>query len=153
MKLSLSYFLLKSSFLVLILASLPLKYSIPLCFLLTWIYQYVIAFIFRVHPMPSLDMLCFAGDDTCQANVLSYTQMETYKYEQGKERIRGFIKDKQKLRYRVKEILGDYYYEEMPIDWVLECVVSKIPEDCKDQTDIDKFIAKVINEKLPLDKP
>lgn len=67
MKTNLSAFFLKTSVLVAVLATVPLPYSIPLCLFLTWGYQYVIGFFFGLKVMPSMDMVCFFGDD--KANV------------------------------------------------------------------------------------
>ena len=81
MKVNLVAFFAKSSVLILILASpLPLRYSIILCLFLTWVYQYVVALIFGVHAMPSMDMACFLGNDKARVNFMSATYLERYEF-------------------------------------------------------------------------
>ena len=71
MKVNWTYFTLKTSVLLLILASLPLTYSIPVCLFVTWGYQYVIALVFGWKVMPTMDTLCFVGTDKARANIMS----------------------------------------------------------------------------------
>lgn len=81
-----SYFL-KTSVLIILLASLPLKYSISACIFAAWAYQYAIAVIFGVHVMPTMDMICFLGNDKANANWISFTVIEKYPFEKVKAKI------------------------------------------------------------------
>ena len=71
MKVNWTYFSLKTSILVLLLAAFPLKLSLPLCLFVTWSYQYLVALLNGVHVMPTMDTLCLAGDSTAVANMMS----------------------------------------------------------------------------------
>lgn len=61
-----------------------------------------------------------------------------------------------KMRYKIKEIMGDYYYEMMSV----EETISKVfltPETSdhviKNQHEIDQYIRDNMNIKMPLDGP
>ena len=64
-----------------------------------------------------------------------------------------------KLRYKIKEICGDYYYEEMSIEETMEKALMKtVNRDdpaslLKNKNDIDMFVRDNMNLKLPLDGP
>ena len=61
-----------------------------------------------------------------------------------------------KFRYKIKEIMGDYYYEEMSIEETCRKALIR-PESpdkiLKSQAEIDEYIRDNINEKMPLDGP
>jgi hypothetical protein len=60
------------------------------------------------------------------------------------------------MRYKVKEIFGDYYYEEMTPEETFKKVFLYPESDDKIlrcQADIDEYIRDNINTKLPLDGP
>ena len=146
MRIQWTYFILKFSVIIAIFAAINWRYAVPLIYFVTWVYQYVIGFFLRIHPLPSLDILCFCGTAACKANCISVTFFEKMDVETAKKRIRSFILAKEKLRYRIRIICGDYYYEETPIDEVMEHAFNKIPADCKDERDIEKFCSEVINQ-------
>ena len=61
-----------------------------------------------------------------------------------------------KLRYKIKEICGDYYYEMMSVEETMQkCFLEpKSPEKVlKNQKDIDMYIRDNMNVKMPLDGP
>ena len=147
------YFALKSSFLVLIFALVDWKLACFLSLFAIWGYQYVIAAVFRLHTMPGLDLICFQDSNESAANMLSVTMYERLKFEVMQERMKKCITDKPKLRYRIKVILGDYYYEEVPVEEAIDIVFRKIPVECKNEQDIDKFISENINTQIPLNQP
>ena len=60
--------------------------------------------------MPTMDTLCFAGDDTALANGMSIFLFDKTPFEDAKQRIMNVFKIKDKLRYKVVQIFGDYYY-------------------------------------------
>ena len=72
MKVVYTAFLTKLGVLLAMLWALPLSWSIPLCLLLTWGYQYVVAAIYCVHAMPTMDALCFAGQEDIRVNVMTF---------------------------------------------------------------------------------
>jgi hypothetical protein len=61
-----------------------------------------------------------------------------------------------KFRYKVKEIAGDYYYEEMSLEETKRKIFVQPQSDDKilrSQADIDQYIADNMNVKLPMDGP
>ena len=154
MKVDVGPFLVKSSVLLLILAWQPLCNAIPLCFFVTWAYQYVIAFIFGVHAMPSMDTICFMGNDKARVNFISITTIERYKYEGARARARRYLIEKPKLRYSIERIFGDYYWKDTnDIDRALNQAFERVPREFKDQKEIEKFVNEEINKPIPLDRP
>jgi hypothetical protein len=67
----------------------------------TWAYQYVVALIFRVHAMPTMDMVCFFGDEKSNVNFMSFTIIDKYDFEKARKRVIQFMKEKPKLRYKI----------------------------------------------------
>ena len=106
--------------LLLVVTMVPMPYSIILSLFLTWVYQYVIALIFGVHAMPTLDMVCFLGMDTARANIHSFTIIDKYEFEKAKKRVAGFMRDKAKLRQKIKKIWGDYYWQDTTVEESLD---------------------------------
>ena len=86
--------------------------SVLISLFVTWVYQYLIAFFFGVHAMPSMDAICFLSKDTARINFISVTTVDKYDFLLAKKRARTFIETKNKLRYSVVEILGDYYWKD-----------------------------------------
>jgi hypothetical protein len=69
---------------------------------------------------------------------------------------KGMIKNYPKFRYKVKEIFGDYYYEEMSVEETSERIFLYPKDDSKvlkNQDEIDQYIRDNLNEKMPLDGP
>ena len=60
-----------------------------------------------------------------------------------------------KSRYSVVQILGDYYYKDMPLEEAVQHAVKRVPSNIKmeSEDDINKFIESTINEELPLNRP
>ena len=60
------------------------------------------------------------------------------------------------MRYKVKEIFGDYYYEEMTVEETISKVLMYPEGDDKilrNQKDVDAYIRDNLNVKMPLDGP
>lgn len=112
MKVNHTYFFLKSAVLVLILAILPLKLAIPACLVLTWCYQYFVALVFGLKVMPTMDLVCFFGDEKARVNFESCTIVDNFSFDKMKEKFLNHMKLKAKLRYCIKEVMGDLYYQE-----------------------------------------
>ena len=105
-------FIAKASALVLILAALPLPYSIIICIFVTWVYQYLIAWFYGVDAMPSMDTVGFLSEDTARTNIFSVTEIEKYDYNRVRAKARENMIQKLKLRSHIVEIFGDYYWKE-----------------------------------------
>ena len=61
-----------------------------------------------------------------------------------------------KFRYKIKEIAGDYYYEEMSLIETKQKIFKYPQSDDKilrSQADIDQYIADNMNEKITMDGP
>jgi NRPS condensation-like uncharacterized protein len=66
------------------------------------------------------------------------------------------VSDFPKMRYKVKEIFGDYYYEEMSVEETIQKVLLYPEGDDKilrSQADINAYIRDNLNVKMPLDGP
>lgn len=46
----------------------------------TWGYPYLIALCYGVHAMPTMDMVCFVGDEKIRVNFISVTMIEKLEY-------------------------------------------------------------------------
>lgn len=64
-----------------ILALLPFPWSILACLAITWAYQYAIALFYGVSVMPTMDTMCFAGDNDIRVNFMSCTVIERNTFE------------------------------------------------------------------------
>lgn len=153
MKVDYQYFFLKLSVLILLLALFPVKWSIPLCLFLTWVYQYIVAAICGVHPMPTMDMVCFFGDDKTNVNFISFTIIDKFEFNKAREKIIRFMQEKPKLRYKIKKIMGDYYWQDTTIEESIDYVFKKIPKECHNVRDIEKFVNQDLNKEMPLNRP
>jgi hypothetical protein len=80
----------------------------------------VIAFFNGVYAMPTMDTLCFAGDENIRVNVMSFAIIDRFEFDIVKERIRSFMNDKPKLRWKIVEIWGDYYWKDTKVDESIE---------------------------------
>ena len=117
----------KTALLLLILVLTPWPWSIPVGLFVTWAYQYVIALFYGVHVMPTMDTVCFMGDEDIRVNVISLTMIEKFEYEKARERIRQFMRDKPKLRWKIVQIWGDYYWKDTKIEESIDYVFQRIP--------------------------
>ena len=153
MKVVYTAFLTKLGVLLAILWAVPLPWSIPLCLLLTWGYPYVIAMIYGVHAMPTMDALCFAGQDDIRVNVMTFAFIDRLEFETVRERIRGLMHEKAKLRCKIVEIWGDYYWCETKVDESLDYCFTRMPIDCKDERDMERLVNEHINSPMPLNRP
>jgi hypothetical protein len=77
--------------------------------------------------MPTMDTICFIGDNVANINVMSFSIIERFEFEHVKERIRSFMKDKPKLRYKVVKIWGDYYWKDTTIEDSIDYVFTRAP--------------------------
>jgi len=61
-----------------------------------------------------------------------------------------------KFKYKIKEIAGDYYYEEMSMEET-KSKIFILPESnakvLRSQEDIDEYIRDNMNVKMPIDGP
>ena len=60
------------------------------------------------------------------------------------------------MRYKIKEIMGDYYYEEMSVEETMaKGYISAESQEklLKSQEDCDQYLRDNLNVKFPLDGP
>ena len=140
MKVDYTSFLTRIGILILVFWCFPLPWSVALSLFLTWSYQYVVAFLNGVHVMPTMDTLCFAGDDNIRVNVMSFAIIDRFEFDIVRERIRSFMRDKQKLRCKIVEIWGDYYWKDTQIEDSIEYCFTRMPLECKDERDMERLV-------------
>ena len=153
MKVDYPAFLTKTSIILVILALLPLPYSILVSLFVTWAYQYLIAFWHGVHAMPTMDTVCFLGDDDVRVNFISFTIIDKFEFEKVRTKILSFMRDKPKLRWKIVKIWGDYYWADTKIEHSIDYVFQKIPKECHNEKDIEAVVNEDLNKEMPLDKP
>lgn len=66
--------------------------------------------------MPTMDTMCFIGDDNIRVNFISFTIIDKYDHNKVKERLKTFMREKPKLRWKIVKILGDYYWADTDIE-------------------------------------
>lgn len=88
--------------------------------------------------------------------MMGYLQYD----KDGEAGMRAVLREKfatfERLRYKIKCIAGDYYYEKMSVEETYEkCFIGPESEDkvLRNLNDINEYIRDNINEKLPLDGP
>ena len=133
MKVNIGLVILKTSTLIPFLFLFPLYYSIPIVIFVTWVYQYIVAYTFGVKVMPTADVGCFMMDDKSRANFMSVTHIQKLPMEQTIKNVMRVMKQFAKSRYTIVDILGDYYYKEIPLEEGIKHTIKKIPESslCK----------------------
>jgi hypothetical protein len=68
---------------------------------------------------------------------------------------RNSLKTHPKIRYKIKEIAGDYYYELMSEEETMQKLfINPRPDKLlKSKQDIEDYIRDNLNQKMPLDGP
>ena len=153
MKVDYPAFLTKLAILALVFALTPFPWSILYAIVMTWGYPYVIAFFNGVIAMPTMDQMCFLGDDDIRINFISFCIIEKHEFEKVKGKIRGFMKDKAKLRWKIEKIWGDYYWKDTTIDESIDYVFQRIPKECHSERDIEAVVNEDLNNEMPKDRP
>lgn len=153
MKTNLTLTLVKTGILLALVAMCPCAYMIPAAAVIVLTYQYLIALVFKVRVMPSMDMACFFGHDKANTNFMSFTVVDQFDFEKLKGNFLHQMKIHWKLRSCIVEIFGDYYWKETNPEETIDFCFSKIPKDLKDQKEVQDFIEKHLNEEMPFDKP
>ena len=77
-------------------------------------YQNVTALLFGLHPIPIMDYTCFLGGSKSIVNIMNCTWYDCMADpELVKDKVLKAVKTKPKLRYKIVEVAGDFYYQEM----------------------------------------
>ena len=88
MKVDIGACLSKSALILLVLTVTPWPWTIPVAAFVTWVYQYLVAWYYGVKCMPTMDSLCFMGNDDIRVNIISFTTIERFDFELAKQRIK-----------------------------------------------------------------
>ena len=154
MKVNFQAFLVKLTVLALIMYLCPSWCGVGICLFVTVAYPSVIALIYCVHRMPSMDAACFLGKDNARVNFISITTFDKYNFERVRERNRQYLIEKPKLMWHVVEILGDYYWKEMSdVDKACDLIVNRTPKNFANERELEQFVNEEINKPIPLDEP
>ncbi len=78
----------KTALILLVLFLTPWPWTIPVAAFVTWGYQYLVAWFYGVNCMPTMDSLCFMGNDDLRVNIISFTTIEKFDFDLAKERIK-----------------------------------------------------------------
>jgi hypothetical protein len=73
--------LFKTSLLVPLYLTFPLCHALLATIAVIVVYPYIIAAIYGVKVMPTMDMACFFGDDTARANIMTAITSEKFTFE------------------------------------------------------------------------
>jgi hypothetical protein len=106
--------------------------------------------------MPAMDAICFLGDDSARVNFVSVTTLErgAYSFEDFKGKARQYIRDKEKLRWAVREVLGDLYWTEAGSpEQVLAMTIKTMPKEVRDVKELEEFVNQEANKPIPLVRP
>jgi hypothetical protein len=132
--------------------------SIGICFLIVSFYQDLVCLIvpntIRMSPM---DQQCFLNGPNAHVNYMNVSILSMSNIrEMSKQAYLKAMKIHPKLRYQVKEIAGDYYYQEMSEEEAINKIFLQPFEGEKalrSQQDIDDYVKDNLNEKMPMDGP
>ena len=143
-----------------IILGLSTNLSIVVCLLIVIFYQDVVAMIVpNTIKMGPMDQMCFLSSTKAHVNYMNVSLQDVDSQDAGRKNFMKLAKKMPKLRYKIKEICGDYYYEEMSIEETMEKALMKtVNRDdpaslLKNKNDIDMFVRDNMNLKLPLDGP
>jgi len=146
------------SILLIIMAICPSKLmGLGICILITISYQYVIAMIVpNTIAMPAMDHQILLSNAQSLVNICSYYIYDRDDKEILNDAFHKAIKINPKMRYKMKEIMGDYYYEEMSVEETIQKVFIH-PEDdsklLKNRNDLDRYFTDNLNKKISNDGP
>ena len=133
---------------------LPLKYAILTLVILAFTYQHVIAKVYGLHVMPSMDLNCFMSNDKATVNVVSCTFMNEGRPEYARPAFARLIDAHLKARAEVVHVFGDMYYKELDKTVAFESCFETLPDGfLKTKKDVENFVAAKIVEKFPDNVP
>ena len=135
----------KFGIVLLIFQALPLLYAMITLILLAITYQHVIAAIFGLHVMPSMDLSCFYSNDKAVVNIISITPLTRGEPAYSREAFGRIMDAHLKARTGIVKVCGDMYYKELPREEVLKQVITVLPDGhLKTKEDVEKFVAEIL---------
>mmetsp|Transcript_2010 Transcript_2010/g.3556 ORF Transcript_2010/g.3556 Transcript_2010/m.3556 type:complete len:424 (+) Transcript_2010:269-1540(+) len=146
-----AYTLLKNSM------GLSKPFTLFLCFLIIMRYQHLVALLVpNTIPMPSMDQQTFLSNPNSNVHFMNSTKFREGCISVDDVNFDEVLKTHPKLRYKVKILCGDFYYQEMTLEETKQkLLLSPSSEDkvLKSQSEIDMYIRDNLNKKFPLDGP
>lgn len=131
--------------------------SVLMCVFIILIYPYWVASVVpNTIVMPAMDQQTYVSNPKQLVNYMNCSMYDKPDIETIELTFKNAISKYPKMRYKVKEIFGDYYYEEMSVKEAVEKVLLYPESDDKvltSQADIDAYIRDNVNVKMPLDGP
>ena len=132
----------------------PLKFAVLTLMIVAATYQHVVAHVYELHVMPSMDRNCFMSNDKAVANIISATTMSEGKPEYAREAFGRLIDAHMKARSEVVRVFGDMYYKEIDKAVAYEKCIETLPDGLiKNQEDLEKYVAEWLPEVFPDEMP
>ena len=92
-------------------------YTSLICLLITGFYQDLVALIIpNTIRMPPMDQQTFLSRNQAVSNYINCSLQDKKCVEAAQKNFIRALKMKPKMRYKIKVICGDYYYEEMTVE-------------------------------------
>ena len=133
---------------------LPLKYAILALLVLAYTYQHVVARMYGLHVMPSMDLNCFMSNDKAVVNICSCTTLNYGEPKYAKEAFGRLIDAHLKARAEVVRVFGDMYYRELDKEVAYEHCFETLPDGfIKTEADLQKYVGERIVEVFPDNVP
>lgn len=113
--------------------------AILICLAVVVSYQEVVARIYGLTTVPVMDYTCFIGGDKSIVNFMNCTwYATTCDPELVKDKLLKAARLYPKMRYKIVEVAGDFYYEEMSEDELIsKGLIYNKEGQLKNQRDID----------------
>ncbi len=143
--------MLKLIFIIYIIQKFGLLFSIPLFILIKYIYAYIIYKLFNLSAMSTLDNLFItpSGNDKEKMNLIAYMKFSNgFNAEKIKQLfIEKAIKKVSKLRCKVTNFLGNYFWQELPLEEAIKRVkiINPSEQPITNDEEILKYMEKDIN--------
>lgn len=144
----------KFGMVVLLFLILPFKYAILTLLVVANTYQHVVARIYGLQVMPSMDLNCFMSNDQAPVNSLSCSNMNFMNTESAKEAFGRLIDLHIKARSETVRMFGDMYYRELDKKVAYEHCFEILPDGMiKTKEDLEKFVAEQVVVVFPDNVP
>lgn len=133
------------------------KLSVLLCLCVIAFYQDFVAMVVpNTIRMPAMDHQCFLSNTKAHVNYANVSYNDAAWDEEIPKKFIKVIEMFPKMRYKIKIIFGDYYYEEMSKEETIQKAILTFKskdKELKSYQDVNDYIADNLNNKLPLDGP
>lgn len=110
-----------------IFATLPFLQALIATIALIITYRYIIAAILGLKVMAIMDLNTFTTNSKSPLNIVSVTPVSQSKPDQAYEIFGRNVKTHVKMRCKIVEVFGDYYYKEIGFDEVMKTCVTILP--------------------------